>query len=292
MSDFDVIIVGSGPAGVSASLYTARAGLNTAIISAGIGSLAKAEKIENFYGLESPVSGQQLHMFGEKQAQALGVKLLREQVVGVDYMNGFSVVTPTSSYSSKTLIIATGTSRKAPKIKGLSEFEGKGVSYCAVCDAFFYRKKPVAVIGEGEYALKEATELSNVTDNVFVFTNGAEPTVDLSRFTVITDKISQINGQEKVSSVTFDSGRTVDVNGVFIALGVAGSVDIARKIGAAVSDGKISVDEHLATSVPGMFAAGDCIGGTLQVYKAVSDGAITARSAVAFIAKSKMSASS
>ncbi len=292
MSDFDVIIVGSGPAGVSASLYTARAGLNTAIISAGIGSLAKAEKIENFYGLESPVSGQQLHMFGEKQAQALGVKLLREQVVGVDYMNGFSVVTPTSSYSSKTLIIATGTSRKSPKIKGLSEFEGKGVSYCAVCDAFFYRKKPVAVIGEGEYALKEATELSNVTDNVFVFTNGAEPTVDLSRFTVITDKISQINGEEKVSSVTFDSGRTVDVNGVFIALGVAGSVDIARKIGAAVSDGKISVDEHLATSVPGMFAAGDCIGGTLQVYKAVSDGAIAARSAVAFIAKSKMSASS
>lgn len=285
MADYDVIIVGSGPAGVSAALYTARAGLNTLIISSGMGALEKAEKIENFYGLEKPVSGAELHAIGEKQARALGVNIVRDQVVSVEYFEDFSVVTPNSSFSSKTLILATGTSRKAPNIKGLSEFEGRGVSYCAVCDAFFYRKKPVAVIGEGEYALKEASELANVTDDVTILTNGIEPTVDMGRFKVIKDKLLEINGEENVSSVSFESGEELSVKGVFVALGVAGSTDIARKIGAFISDGKITVNESLETSVPGLFAAGDCVGGTLQIYKAVRDGAVAARSAIKFIKK-------
>ncbi|MBE6897009.1 MAG: FAD-binding protein [Ruminococcaceae bacterium] len=285
MADYDVIIVGSGPAGVSAALYTARAGLNTLIISSGMGALEKAEKIENFYGLEKPVSGAELHAIGEKQAMALGVNIVRDQVVSVEYFEDFSVVTPNSSFSSKTLILATGTSRKAPNIKGLSEFEGRGVSYCAVCDAFFYRKKPVAVIGEGEYALKEASELANVTDDVTILTNGIEPTVDMGRFKVIKDKLLEINGEENVSSVSFESGEELRVKGVFVALGVAGSTDIARKIGAFISDGKITVNESLETSVPGLFAAGDCVGGTLQIYKAVRDGAVAARSAIKFIKK-------
>lgn len=285
MADYDIIIIGSGPAGVSAALYSVRAGLNTLIVSAGAGALAKAEKIENFYGTGKPLTGKELHASGEKQAEDLGVRIVHEQVVSVEYFGDFNVSTSSSTFSSKALILATGTSRKAPKFKGIAEFEGKGVSYCAVCDAFFYRKKPVAVIGEGEYALKEALELSHVTDNVTILTNGLDPKTDMSKFNVITDKISEICGEENVSGVSFDSGDKLEVKGVFIALGVAGSTDMARKIGAVIKDGKISVNENLETSVPGLFAAGDCVGGTLQVYKAVYEGALAAKSAISFVRK-------
>ena len=107
----------------------------------------------------------------------------------------------------------------------------------------------------------------------------------MSKFNVITDKISEICGEENVSGVSFDSGDKLEVKGVFIALGVAGSTDMARKIGAVIKDGKISVNENLETSVPGLFAAGDCVGGTLQVYKAVYEGALAAKSAISFVRK-------
>jgi thioredoxin reductase (NADPH) len=285
MNNYDVIIIGSGPAGISAALYSFRAGLSTLVISAGTGALAKAEKIENFYGTGKPMSGAELHASGEKQATDLGIDMHRGQVVSVEYSGSFIVSTATDSFTSKALILATGTSRKAPKIKGLAEFEGRGVSYCAVCDAFFYRKKAVAVIGEGEYALKEAMELSHVTDDVTILTNGIEPKADLSRFNVITDPILEISGEDNVCGVSFESGKSIEVKGVFIALGVAGSTDMARKIGAVIKDGKIAVNDKLETSVPGLFAAGDCIGGTLQVYKAVSDGALAAKSAISFVRK-------
>ena len=137
----DILIIGNGPAGVSAALYVARAGIKATIIGKDYGSLVKAEKIENYYGFKDPITGQDLVMSGIEQAKRLGVEILNEEVLNLGFENGFKVLTNKASYDAKSVIIATGSQRNAPKIAGIDTFEGKGISYCAVCDAFFYRKK-------------------------------------------------------------------------------------------------------------------------------------------------------
>ena len=141
-----VIIIGAGPAGISAALYAVRGNLDPLVINNGIGALEKAEKIENYYGLEHPLSGQELYDTGIAQAKALGVRILDAQVLGVGGFDTFVVKTTEGEFETQSLILATGSKRAAPKIPGVKEFEGKGVSYCAICDAFFYRGKDVAVL--------------------------------------------------------------------------------------------------------------------------------------------------
>ena len=126
--EYDVIIIGSGPAGISASLYTARANLKTLIISKGIGILEKVKKIENYYGLDESLTGEELHEIGIKQAKKLGVDFAKDEVVKIEYEEKFKVETINNEYKAKAVIIATGTSRKEPKISGIKEFEGRGVS--------------------------------------------------------------------------------------------------------------------------------------------------------------------
>ena len=154
-----VIIVGGGPAGVSAALYTVRAGLDTTIISSGVGALGKAHAIENYYGFALPVSGEALAMSGLEQARRLGVKIVEDEVTSIGFMDKLTVKTTSDEFDADYVLLSTGSPRTAPRISGLSENEGKGVSYCAVCDAFFHKGKPVAVLGEGEYALHEVKEL-------------------------------------------------------------------------------------------------------------------------------------
>ena len=156
---YDVIIVGAGPAGISTSLYTKRANLNTLVIYKSIGNLEKVEKIENYYGFKEPISGKELYKIGVEQAKRIGVNFVYDEVVEIQKEQYFTVETINGKYEAKAVVLATGSSRKAPNIKGIKEFEGKGVSYCATCDAFFYRKKNVAVLGNGQYALHEAEEL-------------------------------------------------------------------------------------------------------------------------------------
>ncbi|MFY9198287.1 MAG: NAD(P)/FAD-dependent oxidoreductase [Acutalibacteraceae bacterium] len=281
-----VIIIGSGPAGVSASLYTARAGIETTIISTGYSALKKAEKIENYYGFEDPVSGSNLEESGINGAKRLGVNVIEKEVVGLSFEDTLVVKTVDEDLKADGVIIATGSPRFVPKITGITQFEGKGVSYCAVCDAFFYRGKDVAVLGDGEYAVHEALELLPVAKSVTILTNGkpAPENVD-DNIIVNTQKINSLTGDERLSGVEFYDGSTLDIEGVFIAFGVAGSADLARKIGAITVGKDIQVDENMATNIPGLFAAGDCTGGLLQISKAVGEGAKAGTQLVKYLRK-------
>ena len=272
----DVVILGSGPAGISAALYTARAGLETLIVGRGGGSLTKTDNIENYYGFAEPVSGKVLIKNGIAQAKRLGVNIVEDEVVGISYDGNFEVKTKNSDYHAPFVVMATGSSRQAPKIAGIKEFEGKGVSYCAVCDGFFYRKKEVAVLGSGEYALHEASELLPIAGKVTILTNGEEPSAAfLHEMGINKKKISSLEGENGVlKAVRFSDGTALEISGLFVAVGVAGSTDLAKKIGAETNGAYIVTGENKRTNIPNLYAAGDCTGGLLQVSKAVYDGAI------------------
>ncbi len=285
-----IIIVGSGPAGISASLYTARAGIKTTVISKGYGALEKAELIENYYGIGTPISGKELHDRGIESAKALGVEFIYDEIVGLSYFDRYTVSGTNGEYSADAVILATGSERRVPKIKGLSDFESRGVSFCAICDAFACRGKDAVVIGSGEYALHEANVLKRTSSNVTVLTNGSPLSIpresfENAGFKVIETPINEICGDLRVNKVTFEDGSSIDTSMVFVAVGVAGTAELARKAGAYVENGKIITDEKMSAGLPGLYAAGDCTGGLLQISKAAHEGAQAGLSAVAFLKK-------
>ncbi len=276
-----IVIVGSGPAGCSAALYAARAGMETTVISKGIGALQKAEQIQNYYGFEEGITGAELYRRGVAGAQAVGTQFVTAEVVGLDYSATLVVQTTAGDYPADAVILATGTGRIAPKIAGLAEHEGRGVSYCATCDAFFYRGKTAAVLGTGEYALHEVQALLPLAGKVILCTNGEPLTAEFpAGVTVCTEKLEAIEGEETVTALRLAGGGLLPADGLFVALGVAGSAALARKLGAPVENGRIVVDEKMQTGIPGLFAAGDCTGGMLQVCKAVYEGALAATEAI------------
>lgn len=285
--EYDVIIIGSGPAGISASLYTARANLKTLIISKGIGILQKVTKIDNYYGLETTLTGEELQEIGINQAKKLGVEFEEDEVLKIDYENSFIVETINSKYKAKAVIIATGTSRKTPRINGIKEYEGKGVSYCATCDAFFFRGKNVAVLGAKEYALHEAEELKRVANSVTILTNGEEVVQNRSNeFCVEEKRIKELRGGEIIEEIHFEDNTIKKIDGVFVAIGTASSSDLARKIGARIDEkGNILVNQNMSTNVPNLYACGDCTGGILQIAKAVYEGMVAGMSVIKSVKK-------
>jgi thioredoxin reductase (NADPH) len=270
----EVIIIGNGPAGISASLYTARAGIKTTVIGKDGGALMKADKIENYYGFENPVSGEQLISAGIAQSKRLGVEMINSEVVSIGYDGKLTVKTINGEYKADSVILATGANRIVPKIAGIDTYEGRGISYCAVCDGFFYRGKDVAVLGSGEYALAEAMELLPIVKSVTIITDGKELTAKIpDSIHIITKEIENFSGSNSFEKIFFKDGTSLSVSGVFVALGTAGSTDFAKKLGAETNGKNIVVDEKMATNVPGLYAAGDCTGGMYQIAKAVYEGA-------------------
>ena len=281
---YDVIIVGAGPAGISAGIYVKRANKNVLVLYYGESNLEKAHLIDNYYGFENGISGNDLYEAGIKQAKNLGVEVKKEEVLHINKEENFNVTTESGEYNSKVLILATGNKKLRPNIKGILDFEGKGISYCAICDGFFYRKKNVVVIGNGKFANSEANDLKNVVNDVKILTDG-ESLETNTEFEVINTKIKEIKGDTKVRCIEFEDGSSMEIDGIFVALGEAGGADFAKKLGVMISNDNIIVNENMETNVEGLYSCGNSTGGLLQVCKAVYDGAKAGLSAVNYLNK-------
>ena len=289
---YDVIIIGKGPAGISAALYIKRANLSVLVIGKDIGALEKAKTIENYYGITA--TGKEIFENGIKQAESLQIPIKTEEVLSISYDNSFIIQTNQEKYEAKAVLLATGTNRIIPLIKGLKEFEGKGVSYCAVCDGFLYRGQEVAVLGNGEYALHEAQELSNIAKTVTILTNGKDKENiqeklqnEENKIKINEKEIEEFEGDTIIRKAKFKDNTELLIRGLFVAEGVATSIDFARKLGAKIAQNKIVVNSKMETNIPGLYAAGDCTGGLLQISTAVAEGAIAGAEIIKFIRESK-----
>ena len=283
--EYEIIIVGGGPAGISAGIYAHRAGAKTLVFDSGVSNLERTKVLQNYYGFES-ISGKELKEKGIKQFKGLGGEVEKAEILKItkDFSkNCFFVKTEYGEYSSKVVILCTGSGKKKT-VDGLEKYEGENVSYCAVCDGFFYRGKTVAVIGSGKFALSEAEELSKIAKKVYLISNNDEKTNKIAKnIEKISKKIKEFVGKNRIEKIIFEDNSSVDVSGVFVALGSLSTLEMAKQLGLLTKNNTILVDENYMTNVAGVFAAGDCIGGLLQVAKAVSDGAMAGLMAVRYI---------
>ncbi len=273
---YDCIIIGKGPAGISTSIYISRSNLKCLVIGKDETALRKAKSIENYYGFEEPISGEELFRRGINQAKKQNIEVKNDEVLDIEYKNdSYIVKTVNNEYETKTVVLATGKSRKTSNILGEDKFVGKGISYCAICDGYFFKNKNIAVIGSGEYALHEAEVLENVSDKVTIFTNGGKlpENRSIEVTNVIEGKIDAIRGDKRVENILLENKRSIPVDGIFIAQGIASSIDFAKKLGIIVQNNNIIVNDKMETNVPGIYAAGDCTGGLLQISKAIYEGA-------------------
>lgn len=296
---YDVIIIGGGPAGLTAGVYAARANLKTLILdkSKTAGALAYASLIENYPGVEKPITGKELLEKMRNQALCFGAEYREEQVVGVDLVpETKEVITMNNSYKAKAVIVATGAMGRKPTIKGEAELLGRGVSYCAVCDAPFFRDKKVAVLGDSEEAVKEAIYLTEFVQECFLITPSSKLKVDPTHSVFSNKKIkillgysiNEIKGKDFVTGVVLSKEgkeETLEVSGVFVYL--QGSQPITDFLGEVLKvdeRGFIVVDNFMQTNIPGVFAAGDVASPYFrQVVIACAQGAIAALSAEKYI---------
>ena len=264
---YDSIIIGTGPAGVSAAINLKVLGKNFLWFGSGAVSekAAAAELVRNYPGLPD-ITGKQLVWTFENHAKSLGIEAENKLVTAIYDLGGrFAVAAGTDTYESRTIILCTGVAAAKP-IAGEEAFLGRGVSYCATCDGMLYRGKPVAVLGYTPTARHEAEFLEGIGCSVTYFERPASCT---------------IRGGSQVEEITCD-GKTAAVAGVFILRPTMAPTELFP--GLAVENGYVTVDRRMATNLPGVFAAGDCTGGPLQVSKATGEGLVAGQSAAAYAA--------
>ena len=300
---YDTIIIGSGPAGLSAVVYAKRARLNVIVVEKeymGTGQIAESERVDNYLGLYGE-SGFDLGDKFREHAVSLGAEFYEGEVVKiVPENNTYKVVfSDDKVLESKTIIYATGANPRKLNIKGENEFTGRGVSYCAVCDGAFYKDKTVAVVGGGDTALQDAVLLSKIAKTVYIIHRRDEfrankilqntvkntPNIKL----VLSAVPLEIIGDKKVSSIKVLKNNTeelLDTDGVFVAVGTIPNSDILEGIAELDSNKYVVASEDGLTSAKGIFVAGDVRTKQLrQVVTAVSDGANCVESVEKYIAK-------
>ena len=267
---YDTIIIGNGPAGISAALYLKRFNYNPLVIGKDLGSLGYTSYIDNYYGFDH-IKGTDLILKGIEQAKNLGVDVITDEVTSIEYLpNGFSVKCKSTTYEGLTVLLATGKARNKLNLKNLSNLEGKGVSYCAICDGFFYRNKKLGIVGSGEFMKNELDVLKKFSQDITIFTNGEE--TDIKDFNVVTDKLVSLQGEDFLTAIQTEKGE-YPLDGLFIAYGTANAISFSKHLGLVLDSQNSIVVKNFQTNIPGIFAAGDVIGGLLQVSKAVGDGA-------------------
>lgn len=266
---YDTIIIGNGPAGISCAIYLKRFNRDVLVIGKDSGALEVNSYIDNYYGV-SHIKGQDLIEAGINQAKDLGIMVVKDEVLEINLGLNFKVECKKNIYEAKTVFLATGKTRIKLDVKNLKEFDGKGISYCAICDGFIYRGKRLGIIGSGDYMKKELETLKRFSQDITIFTNGE--TLSLDGFKIVTEPIKEFFGDKKLKGIITNE-NIYELDGVFIAVGSASTISFAKHIGILTDEKGNILVENYKTNIDGIFSGGDAIGGLLQIVKAANDGA-------------------
>ena len=276
---YDVVIIGGGPAGLTAAIYTGRASLNTLILEKGLpgGQIAQTEEVENYPGFPEPIPGMELASRMQQQAEKFGAKIEMEEVQAItrtdtDLHHPFTVQGYGGTYRAKAVILATGANPKTLGVPGEEHFWGKGVSTCATCDGFFYRGKKVVVVGGGDAAVEEGLFLTKFADEVTLIhrrdTLRANKVAQARAFAnpkmkfIWDTAVEEIQGQDSVTGVKLRNLKTgeesvMPTDGVFIFIGHVPNPGFVKDLVTLRDDGYVDVRDEIYTNVPMLFAAGD-----------------------------------
>ncbi len=299
---YDVIIIGGGPAGYAAAVYSSRAGLDTLVIEKMFsgGQMATTDMMENYPGFEEPIGGADLALRMEKQARKFGTIVVNDEVIEIDIESNIKVVkTKKTTYETKAIILSMGAFPKPLGIPKEDEFRGSGVSYCAVCDGAFYKGKTVAVVGGGDTAAEDALYLARFVTKVFVIhrrdtmraTKALQDELCCNKkiefiWDSVVDEIGGKYGVEdlKIRNLKTNETQILKVEGMFVAIGTQPNTYLIKGKIALDQNDYIITDEKMQTNIPGVYAAGDIRKKSLrQVITAAADGAIASHSADQYI---------
>ncbi len=292
--DYDVVIVGCGPAGLQAAIHAARKKVKVALIGRAEGSGLNRAEVENYFGIDL-MGGKELLARGIEQAKRFGAELFEQDVMKLEMKDGafIAITDHDMEFKSKALILAPGISRKKLNAPGEKELLGRGVSYCASCDCNFFKNRTVAVIGDESTAASSAVLLTEYASAVYWISKNLNVAPQLmakvkaAKVEIISPaSVARIAGEETVKVLELNDGRKLPVDGVFIELGAKGSADLALDLNVIPDpNGTIEVNSAMETGVKGLFACGDVTGQPWQLARAVGQGCIAGTNAAKFVRK-------